>query len=224
MYALDLKGLSGRAVVGEGITIQLVGDTFISKAGVTSSTFNAIADAPVSSFELTRPTGPYSALAASGDSLQGKARDADGIRWTKWRRKQPDHRDQVGGLLYYYFRFFTPWSGGSARSVSARVAPAGRWPAGSARSSSAGPVCGHPPRHRSRPKPLCPHSQRPASSQTVGDHGQRGVAISKLTSVFRRHPGGVASHIATRGPPAVLSCFLSRSLWAGLVFAWRYRV
>jgi len=50
---------------GYGITIDLVGDTFISKAGITSSTFAHVPDAPVSSFELTLPEGPYSALAAN---------------------------------------------------------------------------------------------------------------------------------------------------------------
>ena len=50
---------------GYGVTIDLVGTTFISKAGITSSTFAHVPDAPVSSFELTLPEGPYSALAAN---------------------------------------------------------------------------------------------------------------------------------------------------------------
>ncbi len=52
---------------GYGVTVELVGDTFISKTGVTSSTFNTVPDAPVGSFELTLPEGPYSALAANGN-------------------------------------------------------------------------------------------------------------------------------------------------------------
>jgi hypothetical protein len=52
---------------GYGIKIDLVGDTFISKSGVTSSTFKTVPDQPVSSFELTLPQGPYSALAANGN-------------------------------------------------------------------------------------------------------------------------------------------------------------
>jgi hypothetical protein len=51
---------------GEGIVIDLVGDTFISKAGVTSSTFKEVPDAPITSFEMLLPQGPYSALAANG--------------------------------------------------------------------------------------------------------------------------------------------------------------
>jgi hypothetical protein len=52
---------------GYGITIDLVGDTFISKSGITSSTFAHVPDAPVSSFELTLPQGKFSALAANGN-------------------------------------------------------------------------------------------------------------------------------------------------------------
>ncbi|HEV3319686.1 MAG TPA: hypothetical protein VG053_08160 [Solirubrobacteraceae bacterium] len=52
---------------GYGITIDLVGDTFISKAGITSSTFKTVPDQPVSSFELTLPQGPFSALTANGN-------------------------------------------------------------------------------------------------------------------------------------------------------------
>jgi hypothetical protein len=52
---------------GYGVTIDLVGDTFISKAGITSSTFKTIPDAPVGSFELTLPQGPVSALTADGN-------------------------------------------------------------------------------------------------------------------------------------------------------------
>jgi hypothetical protein len=52
---------------GYGITIDLVGTTFISKAGVTSTTFKTVPDQPFSSFELTLPEGKYSALAANGN-------------------------------------------------------------------------------------------------------------------------------------------------------------
>ncbi|HEV3321559.1 MAG TPA: hypothetical protein VG147_05135 [Solirubrobacteraceae bacterium] len=52
---------------GDNVTIDLVGTTFISKADVTSTTFKAVPDAPFSSFELTLPEGPYSALAADGN-------------------------------------------------------------------------------------------------------------------------------------------------------------
>ncbi len=52
---------------GYGATVHLVGSTFISKAGVTSSTFKTIPDVPVGTFELTLPQGKYSALAANGN-------------------------------------------------------------------------------------------------------------------------------------------------------------
>ena len=47
--------------------MDLVGDTFISKAGITSSTFAHVPDVPVSTFELNLPQGKYSALAANGN-------------------------------------------------------------------------------------------------------------------------------------------------------------
>ena len=51
---------------GYGVTIDLVGDTLI-KNGVTSTTFNAIPDNPLTCFEINLPEGPYSALAANGN-------------------------------------------------------------------------------------------------------------------------------------------------------------
>jgi hypothetical protein len=51
---------------GYGVTVDLVGDTFISKKGITSSTFKTVPDAPVGSFELTLPQGKFSALTATG--------------------------------------------------------------------------------------------------------------------------------------------------------------
>jgi hypothetical protein len=56
---------------GYGTTVQLDAETFISKTGITSSTFRAIPDVPVGTFELTLPQGKYSALAAPG-GLCGK--------------------------------------------------------------------------------------------------------------------------------------------------------
>jgi hypothetical protein len=52
---------------GYGVTIDLVGSTFISKSGITSSTFKTVPDQPVTSFELTLPEGKFSALAANGN-------------------------------------------------------------------------------------------------------------------------------------------------------------
>jgi hypothetical protein len=47
---------------GYGVTIDLVGTTFISKAGITSTTFKTVPDQPFSTFELTLPQGKFSAL------------------------------------------------------------------------------------------------------------------------------------------------------------------
>jgi hypothetical protein len=57
---------------GDGVTIDLVGTTFISKAGVTSTTFKTVPDAPFSTFELTLPQGPYSALTGLGNLCVSK--------------------------------------------------------------------------------------------------------------------------------------------------------
>jgi hypothetical protein len=52
---------------GYGVTIDAYGETFISKAGITSSTFPEIPEAPIPSFELHLPAGPNSVLTAHGD-------------------------------------------------------------------------------------------------------------------------------------------------------------
>lgn len=57
---------------GYGVTVDLVGATHITRAGVTSSTFRQIPDVPVTSFELSLPEGPHSALAAYGDLCHAK--------------------------------------------------------------------------------------------------------------------------------------------------------
>jgi len=52
---------------GDGVRVDLVGDTFINKSGITSSTFKTVPDVPVNSFELYLPQGKFSALAANGN-------------------------------------------------------------------------------------------------------------------------------------------------------------
>jgi hypothetical protein len=54
---------------GESVTIELGGETFIDeKTNITSSAFRSVPDAPISSFRLSLPRGPHSAL-GSGANL-----------------------------------------------------------------------------------------------------------------------------------------------------------
>jgi hypothetical protein len=50
---------------GYGVTVDLVGTTNISKAGITSTTFKTVPDVPFDTFTLTLPQGKFSALAAN---------------------------------------------------------------------------------------------------------------------------------------------------------------
>jgi hypothetical protein len=52
---------------GYGVSVELDSETFISNAGITSSTFRTVPDVPVGAFELTLPEGTDSALAANGN-------------------------------------------------------------------------------------------------------------------------------------------------------------
>jgi hypothetical protein len=60
------------ALSGEGVTVYLHGETFISPAGITSSTFRTIPDVPIGVFELKLPQGTDSALAANGNLCTSK--------------------------------------------------------------------------------------------------------------------------------------------------------
>jgi hypothetical protein len=59
---------------GDNVRVDLTGTTFISKAGITSSTFKTVPDVPVGSFELYLPQGRDSALAANGSLCKTPAR------------------------------------------------------------------------------------------------------------------------------------------------------
>ncbi|HEY2142121.1 MAG TPA: hypothetical protein VGG98_08675 [Solirubrobacteraceae bacterium] len=57
---------------GYGVTVDLVGTTFISKKGITSTTFKTVPDVPFNMFQLTLPQGKFSALAANGNLCKSK--------------------------------------------------------------------------------------------------------------------------------------------------------
>lgn len=57
---------------GDGVTIDLAGETFISSKSITSSTFSSVPDLPVTRFDLNLPAGPHSALAANVDLCKSK--------------------------------------------------------------------------------------------------------------------------------------------------------
>ena len=52
---------------GDGVTVELVGDTYINGKSVTSSTFAGVPDVPVSQIDVVLPAGPHSALGGNGD-------------------------------------------------------------------------------------------------------------------------------------------------------------
>ena len=57
---------------GYGVRLDVVSTTFISKGGVTSATLKTVPDAPFTSFELTLPEGPFSALGANANLCKVK--------------------------------------------------------------------------------------------------------------------------------------------------------
>jgi hypothetical protein len=57
---------------GYGVRVDLVATTFISHAGITSSTFKTLPDVPFKTFDLNLPEGKYSALAANGNLCTSK--------------------------------------------------------------------------------------------------------------------------------------------------------
>jgi hypothetical protein len=59
---------------GDGVRVDLTGTTFISKAGITSSTFKTVPDVPVNTFELYLPEGKFSALAANGNLCKERSK------------------------------------------------------------------------------------------------------------------------------------------------------
>jgi hypothetical protein len=50
---------------GDGVLVDLHGETFISKAGITSATFRNTPDVPFENIEVTVPSGPFSEFAAN---------------------------------------------------------------------------------------------------------------------------------------------------------------
>ncbi len=59
-------------LVGQNnVTVQVHGETQISKAGITTATFATVPDVPFSSFELTLPQREFPALTANGNLCKG---------------------------------------------------------------------------------------------------------------------------------------------------------
>ena len=59
---------------GDGVTVILVGHTHISTHGVTTSKFETLPDAPVTSAVVTLPVGPQSLLGANGNLCKNQSK------------------------------------------------------------------------------------------------------------------------------------------------------
>ncbi len=81
---------------GNNVTIELTGNTQI-KNGVTSSTFAAIPDAPISSFTLELPVGPHSALTATANLCTAKLLAPTAIVGQNGAKLDQSTRISVGG-------------------------------------------------------------------------------------------------------------------------------
>jgi hypothetical protein len=57
----------------DGVTVQVHGETFISKQGITTATFATVPDVPFTTFEMTLPQREYPALTANGNLCQAQA-------------------------------------------------------------------------------------------------------------------------------------------------------
>ncbi len=57
----------------DGVTVQVHGETFISKQGITTATFSTVPDVPFANFELELPQREYPALSANGNLCQAQA-------------------------------------------------------------------------------------------------------------------------------------------------------
>ncbi|HEV3321938.1 MAG TPA: hypothetical protein VG147_07065, partial [Solirubrobacteraceae bacterium] len=57
----------------DGVTVQVHGETFISKTGITTATFATVPDVPFTTFEMTLPQREYPALTANGNLCQAQA-------------------------------------------------------------------------------------------------------------------------------------------------------
>ena len=83
---------------GYGVRVNLVGETFISKTGITSSTFTNVPDVTVFELRAVPPRGPLLRARREREPLQGPSRDADAVHRAGRRAAQtehPDRRDRV---------------------------------------------------------------------------------------------------------------------------------
>ena len=84
---------------GQGVRLDLVGNTSIKK-GITTSSFASVPDAPITSFELRLPAGaalrPHQqpALRGEGRALRRQAPHAHHAHRAELRRRQAEHQDR----------------------------------------------------------------------------------------------------------------------------------
>ena len=83
---------------GYGVKVILVGTTFISKSGITSTTFKAIPDNPVNSFELDAPRGQILRPSRQRQPLHAETHDALRLHRPKRRRAETGHPHRSDGL------------------------------------------------------------------------------------------------------------------------------
>ena len=83
---------------GYGVTVHLVGSTFISKQGITSSTFKTVPDVPVGTFELTLPDRARTPRWPPTRTSARPTRDAHRIPRAERGADQDHHQDPAHRL------------------------------------------------------------------------------------------------------------------------------